>query len=38
LNVYRAGEVRQTEMHTAEPFVPDPCAWGWGCYWEAEKV
>jgi hypothetical protein len=26
LNVYRAGEVRQTEMHTAEPFVPDPCA------------
>jgi hypothetical protein len=26
LNVHRAGGVRQTEMHTAEPYVPDPCA------------
>jgi hypothetical protein len=26
LNVYRAGDVRQTEMHTAEPFVPGPSA------------
>jgi hypothetical protein len=24
LNVHRAGVVRQTEMHTAEPFVPEP--------------
>jgi hypothetical protein len=24
LNVHRAGTVRQTEMHTAKPFVPDP--------------
>jgi hypothetical protein len=26
LNVHRAGGVRQTEMHTAEPFVPQPSA------------
>jgi hypothetical protein len=26
LNVNWSGGVRQTEMHTAEPFVPDPCA------------
>jgi hypothetical protein len=26
LNVDRAGGVRQTEMHTAEPFVPEPSA------------
>jgi hypothetical protein len=26
LNVHRADGVRQTEMHTAEPFVPDPSA------------
>jgi hypothetical protein len=26
LNVHKAGVVRQTEMHTAEPFVPDPSA------------
>jgi hypothetical protein len=26
LNVYGAGGVRQTEMHTAEPFVPEPSA------------
>jgi hypothetical protein len=26
LNVYGAGGFRQTEMHTAEPFVPDPSA------------
>jgi hypothetical protein len=26
LNVHWAGSVRQTEMHTAEPFVPDPSA------------
>jgi hypothetical protein len=26
LNVHGAGGVRQTEMHTAEPFVPDPSA------------
>jgi hypothetical protein len=26
LNVHRAGGVRQTEMHTAEPFVPEPSA------------
>jgi hypothetical protein len=24
LNVHRAGGVRQTEMHTTEPFVPEP--------------
>jgi hypothetical protein len=24
LNVYRVGGVRQTEMHTAEPFVQNP--------------
>jgi hypothetical protein len=24
LNVHGAGDVRQTEMHTAEPFVPEP--------------
>jgi hypothetical protein len=24
LNVHGAGGVRQTEMHTAEPFVPEP--------------
>jgi hypothetical protein len=24
LNVHGVGGVRQTEMHTAEPFVPDP--------------
>jgi hypothetical protein len=26
LNVHGAGGVRQTKMHTAEPFVPDPRA------------
>jgi hypothetical protein len=26
LNVQRAGGIRQTEIHTAEPFVPVPCA------------
>jgi hypothetical protein len=26
LNVHGAGGVRQTEMHTAEPFVPEPSA------------
>jgi hypothetical protein len=26
LNVHGAGHVRQTEMHTAEPFVPEPSA------------
>jgi hypothetical protein len=26
LNVQRAGGIRQTEIHTAEPFVPDPSA------------
>jgi hypothetical protein len=26
LNVHRAGGVRQTEMHTAELFVPEPSA------------
>jgi hypothetical protein len=26
LNVHGAGAVRQTEMHTAEPFVPEPSA------------
>jgi hypothetical protein len=26
LNVYGAAGVRQTEMHTAEPFVPEPGA------------
>jgi flagellar biosynthesis chaperone FliJ len=26
LNVQRAGGVRQTEVHTAEPFVPQPSA------------
>jgi hypothetical protein len=26
LNVYGAGGVRQTEMHTAKPFVPEPSA------------
>jgi hypothetical protein len=26
LNVHGVGGVRQTEMHTVEPFVPDPCA------------
>jgi hypothetical protein len=26
LNVHGAGGVRQTEMHTAEPFVPQPTA------------
>jgi hypothetical protein len=26
LNIYGAGGVRQTEMHTAEPFVPEPSA------------
>jgi hypothetical protein len=26
LNVHRAGGVRRTEVHTAEPFVPDPSA------------
>jgi hypothetical protein len=26
LNVHGAGDVRQTEMHTAEPFVPQPRA------------
>jgi hypothetical protein len=26
LNVHRAGDVRHTEMHTAEPFVPEPSA------------
>jgi hypothetical protein len=26
LNVHGAGGVRQTEMHTAEPFVPQPSA------------
>jgi hypothetical protein len=26
LNVHRAGGVRQTELHTAEPFVPEPSA------------
>jgi hypothetical protein len=28
LNIHRAGGVRQTEMHTAEPFVPEPSASG----------
>jgi hypothetical protein len=26
LNIHGAGGVRQTEMHTAEPFVPEPSA------------
>jgi hypothetical protein len=26
LNIHGAGGVRQTEMHTAEPFVPGPSA------------
>jgi hypothetical protein len=26
LNIHGAGGVRQTEMHTAEPFVPQPSA------------
>jgi hypothetical protein len=26
LNVHGAGGVRQTEMHTAEPYVPEPSA------------
>jgi hypothetical protein len=26
LNVHGAGGVRQTEMHTAEPFLPEPSA------------
>jgi hypothetical protein len=26
LNVHGAGGVRQTEMHTSEPFVPEPSA------------
>jgi hypothetical protein len=26
LNVHGAGGVRQTEMHTAEPFLPEPIA------------
>jgi hypothetical protein len=26
LNVHRAGSVRQTQMHTAEPLVPEPSA------------
>jgi hypothetical protein len=26
LNVHGAGDVRQTEMRTAEPFVPEPSA------------
>jgi hypothetical protein len=26
LNVHRAGGVKQIEMHTAEPFVPEPSA------------
>jgi hypothetical protein len=26
LNVHAVGDVRQTEMHTAEPFVPQPSA------------
>jgi hypothetical protein len=28
LNAYRADGVRQTEMHTAEPFLPEPSASG----------
>jgi hypothetical protein len=28
LNVYMAGGFRQNEMHTAQPFVPDPNASG----------
>jgi hypothetical protein len=26
LNVQEAGGIRQTEIHTAEPFVPEPSA------------
>jgi hypothetical protein len=26
LNIHRVGGVNQTEMHTAEPFVPEPSA------------
>jgi hypothetical protein len=26
LNIHGAGGVRQTEMHTAKPFVPEPSA------------
>jgi hypothetical protein len=26
LNIHRVGGVRQTEMHTAKPFVPEPSA------------
>jgi hypothetical protein len=26
LNLYGAGNVTQTEMQTAKPFVPEPCA------------
>jgi hypothetical protein len=26
LNVHGPGGIRQTEIHTAEPFVPDPSA------------
>jgi hypothetical protein len=29
LNIHRAGDVRQTEMHTAEPLVPEPSAPPW---------
>jgi hypothetical protein len=27
LNVHRINDVRQTEIHTAEPLVPEPSAW-----------
>jgi hypothetical protein len=31
LNVHRVSEVRQIEIHTAEPIAPDP-SWGCNCY------
>jgi len=38
LNTHGVNDVK-TEMHSAEPLVPEPISFGgWNCYWEDEKI
>jgi len=38
LNVHGVDDVRQTEVHTAEPLLPEPSACKIGDYWKAKKT
>jgi hypothetical protein len=38
LNIHAVNHVRRTEMHTAEPLVPEPSPLDTNCYCEAEKM